>query len=156
MNKAKFACYFIYFVLQISLLMTRKKQLLLCLLSGLLFVPAWYTWGSGLFLFVAFIPLLFVEADMVKRKVKGSSWFWLPFFTFAHLEFSDHLVGKKRLLPGNVIRRSSEFLFHEHSLLAVHPDPPAAGRSVSDISPCCFTGWPSNSFIFTAKSPGPG
>ncbi len=62
--------------------MSRKQQLFLCILSGLLFVPAWYTWGSGLFLFTAFIPLLFVEADMVERKAKGSSWFWYPFLAF--------------------------------------------------------------------------
>lgn len=81
-------------------LMTRKKQLFLCLLSGLLFVPAWYTWGSGLFLFVAFIPLLFVEADMVERKVKGSSWFWLPFLTFVIWNFLTTWWLKNASFPG--------------------------------------------------------
>jgi len=80
--------------------MTRKQQLLLCLFSGLLFVPAWYTFGSGLFLLVAFIPLLFVEADMVKRKVRGSSWFWLPFFTFVVWNVLDTWWIKNASFPG--------------------------------------------------------
>ncbi len=83
--------------------MTRKQQLSLCLLSSVLFVPAWYTWGSGLFLFVAFIPLLFVEADMVKRKVRGSSWFWLPFLTFAIWNIITTWWVKNASFPGMLL-----------------------------------------------------
>jgi apolipoprotein N-acyltransferase len=62
--------------------MTRKVLILLSILSGILFVPAWYTWGTGIILFFSFIPLLFVEDHLVKVKAKSSSFFWLPFLSF--------------------------------------------------------------------------
>ncbi len=80
--------------------MTRKQQILLCVLSGLLLVPAWYTWGSGLFLMIAFIPLLFVEYDMVKKNTRGSSWFWLPYLTFAIWNFLTTWWLKNASFPG--------------------------------------------------------
>jgi apolipoprotein N-acyltransferase len=62
--------------------MTKQKLILLSVLSGILFVPAWYSWGSGLILFFAFIPLLFIEDYLVKTKTNSSSFFWLPFLSF--------------------------------------------------------------------------
>ncbi len=62
--------------------MSLKQRIYLCILSALLFVPAWYTWGSGLFLFIAFIPLLFVEEDLVKSGKNTRQFFLLPYLTF--------------------------------------------------------------------------
>ncbi|MGC9344566.1 MAG: hypothetical protein ACP5E3_17810, partial [Bacteroidales bacterium] len=62
--------------------MSRKQRIYLSILSGLLFVPAWYQWGSGLFLFIAFIPMLFVEADLVRSGKRTREFFLLPYLTF--------------------------------------------------------------------------
>lgn len=63
--------------------MNSKQKILLSILSGLLFIPAWYScWGNGLLLFFAFIPLLFVEDTLVAKKQKSKSFFWLPFLAF--------------------------------------------------------------------------
>lgn len=62
--------------------MDRRKKILNSLLSGILFIPAWYSWGSGVVLFVAFIPLLLVEYQLIRTKSRSSEWFWLPFLTF--------------------------------------------------------------------------
>jgi apolipoprotein N-acyltransferase len=62
--------------------MSKKQRIYLSLFSGLLFVPAWYQWGSGIFLFIAFIPLLFAEADLVRTGKRSREFFLLPFLTF--------------------------------------------------------------------------
>lgn len=62
--------------------MTFKQRLILSILSGLLFVPAWYQWGSGFFLFIAFIPLLFVEEYLVRSRKRTREFFLLPYLTF--------------------------------------------------------------------------
>ncbi len=62
--------------------MNNKKQIYLSVLSGIFLFPAWYTWGSGLLLFIAFLPMLFVENALIKSNYKGSRFFWLPFLTF--------------------------------------------------------------------------
>lgn len=62
--------------------MSLKLRLIYCFVSGILFVPAWYTNGSGFFLFIAFIPLLFVEADLRKSNKNTRQFFLLPFLTF--------------------------------------------------------------------------
>lgn len=62
--------------------MSLKYRILFSILSGLLFIPAWYSGGSGLILFIAFIPLLLVEQDLVRSKERSSQYFWLPFLTF--------------------------------------------------------------------------
>ncbi|MFK8279361.1 apolipoprotein N-acyltransferase [Capnocytophaga canimorsus] len=60
-----------------------KKNLLLAVLSGLLLSVAWPTYGYSAFIFVAFVPLLFVEkklrasAKRTKRKV-----FFLSYLSF--------------------------------------------------------------------------
>ena len=63
--------------------MNSKNRLYLSLLSGLLFIPAWYSWwGSGILLFIAFIPLLLVADDLIKTKKKSTAYFWLPYLSF--------------------------------------------------------------------------
>lgn len=60
-----------------------KQRLYLSILSGLLFIPAWYSIGNpGLLLLVAFMPMLFVEHDLLKKEKKSKAFFWLPFLSF--------------------------------------------------------------------------
>jgi apolipoprotein N-acyltransferase len=47
-----------------------KKNILLAILSGVLFSIAWPTYGFPLFLFFAFVPLLLIEEDFIKTKLK--------------------------------------------------------------------------------------
>jgi len=62
--------------------MQTKKLLLLSVLSGILLTPAWYSFGSGLFLFVAFIPMLFMEKELMKIKKRSFAYYWVPFAGF--------------------------------------------------------------------------
>ncbi len=41
--------------------MKRTHAIILALITGILLSPPWYRWGSGFFLFIAWIPLLHVE-----------------------------------------------------------------------------------------------
>ena len=50
--------------------MKRSRMLLLALLSALLLSIPFFQWGTGLLLMVAFVPLLFVEDEIAKRKSK--------------------------------------------------------------------------------------
>ncbi len=72
-----------FFVGIISSRMNPKQKLYLSLLSGLLFIPAWYSWwGSGILLFIAFIPLLLIQEELLKTKKKSAAYFWLPYLSF--------------------------------------------------------------------------
>ena len=62
--------------------MSRRTRILLSVLSGLIMVPAWYTWGSGVILFVAFVPLLLIEDDLHKKEGRCYGRFWLPALAF--------------------------------------------------------------------------
>ena len=64
--------------------MSKRKLILLSVLSGLLLTPAWYSWGSGLFILFALVPLLYVEQELAlhPEKYKRSLNFGLPFLTF--------------------------------------------------------------------------
>ncbi|MCK4920190.1 MAG: apolipoprotein N-acyltransferase, partial [Bacteroidales bacterium] len=63
--------------------MNSKQRLYLSVLSGLLFIPAWYSfWNPGIILLVAFIPMLFVQQDLLKTDKKSKAFFWLPFLSF--------------------------------------------------------------------------
>jgi apolipoprotein N-acyltransferase len=62
--------------------MSFKQRFLLSVLSGILFVPAWYTWGTGFILFIAFIPMLLVEQDLVKAGKNSREFFLMPFLSF--------------------------------------------------------------------------
>lgn len=50
--------------------MKRIHRIGLALLSALFLSIPFFSWGTGLFLFVAFIPLLFIEDDMAKRRLE--------------------------------------------------------------------------------------
>ena len=71
--------------------MKRTHMLLLALLSALLLSIPFFQWGPGLFLMVAFVPLLFVEDEIAKRKAakterkknRSDSMIWYALLTFA-------------------------------------------------------------------------
>jgi len=65
--------------------MNKKKLLPLSVTSGLLLTPAWYEWGHGFFLFIALVPLLFVEDYLDHHKKEYGSG---TFFLYAALAFS--------------------------------------------------------------------
>jgi apolipoprotein N-acyltransferase len=45
------------------------KDMFFPLISGILFIPGWYEWGSGLTLFIAFVPLLLLmERNYASKK----------------------------------------------------------------------------------------
>jgi apolipoprotein N-acyltransferase len=64
---------------------TGKKRLIIySVLSGLLLVVPWYQWGHGIVIFIAFIPLLFVEdyLDEKKKEYRSVKIFHYAFLTF--------------------------------------------------------------------------
>jgi apolipoprotein N-acyltransferase len=62
--------------------MDKRKLYLLALMTGILLTPAWYSWGSGLFLLFAFVPLLYA-ADIVSTNPKpGKRVFYYAFIAF--------------------------------------------------------------------------
>jgi apolipoprotein N-acyltransferase len=58
-----------------------KKNILLAILSGVLFSIAWPTYGFPLFLFFAFVPLLLIEENFIKNKTQKG------FFLYIYLAF---------------------------------------------------------------------
>lgn len=61
--------------------MKRIHLLLLSLLSGLLFALAWPERGINLLIFVAFVPLFFVQQQLGDNNKRGMFWLsWLSFF----------------------------------------------------------------------------
>ena len=54
-----------------------KRNLLLALLSGILFSIGWPTYGFPLFLFFAFVPLFFIEEDFLQHKKKKFFYFYI-------------------------------------------------------------------------------
>jgi apolipoprotein N-acyltransferase len=59
------------------------KNLLLSILSGILLAISWPTYGFPIFIFVAFVPLLFVERD-IRTQFQNTKW---RFFGYAFLTF---------------------------------------------------------------------
>ena len=60
--------------------MPRFRNLLLTILSGLLFALAWPERGFDLLIFFAFVPLFFVQQDLGDRRKRGMFWYaWLGF-----------------------------------------------------------------------------
>lgn len=59
-----------------------SKNISLVLLSALALMPGWFEWGTGLILFVAFIPLLLLMENFAERKRAGRKMFLLSSLTF--------------------------------------------------------------------------
>ena len=62
----------------------RNRLIYYAVLTGLLLIPPWYKWGHGFVIFIAFIPLLFVEdfIDENKKQYKSVSVFEYSFVSF--------------------------------------------------------------------------
>ncbi len=61
----------------------KMKNVLLVILSGILFSVSWTTYGFPIFIFVAFVPLLFVEQN-IRITYKNTKW---RVFGYAYLTF---------------------------------------------------------------------
>lgn len=59
-----------------------SKNISLAIISGILFIPAWYEWGSGIVTFFAFIPLLILFENFANRKKAGRKVFLLVSLAF--------------------------------------------------------------------------
>ncbi len=69
-----------------EILQTSKRRLIFySVLSGLLFAPPWYKWGHGFIIFLALIPLLFVEdyLDEKKKEYRSVKMFLYSLITFS-------------------------------------------------------------------------
>ena len=62
--------------------MKRKHKILLAVLSALLLSIPFFRWGTGLILFVALVPILFIE-DAISRQKRGGPVVWYGIITFA-------------------------------------------------------------------------
>lgn len=65
------------------------KDVYLPLISGLLLIPGWYEWGTGLTLMVAFVPLLFLIEKFYKEKKSGRKLFLLVSLAFIIWNIGD-------------------------------------------------------------------
>lgn len=62
----------------------RSQLFLFTIITGLLLSVAWRTWGSGLVLLVAFLPLLAVESHLYKNRARNKS---VVFFLYSYIAF---------------------------------------------------------------------
>ncbi|MDD3151282.1 MAG: apolipoprotein N-acyltransferase [Bacteroidales bacterium] len=79
-----------------------NKELLLAILSGLLMAGAWPTYGFSSLIFVAFVPLLFVERSL-STYVKRHSWLLIRYSFISFLIFNlitTWWIGKVALAAG--------------------------------------------------------
>jgi len=85
--------------------MQKYHKLLLSFLSGLILSLGWYEWGSGLFLLIGFIPLLFVEekiSDDLQLKKRGSTTFLYGSIAFLTWNIIDTWWVKNASFAGMV------------------------------------------------------
>jgi apolipoprotein N-acyltransferase len=85
--------------------MSKRKLLLLALLSGALLSPAWYSWGSGLFLLIAFIPLLIAENEIHNHsgRYKPSFLFLISLCGFGLFNLLTTWWVKNASFPGMIV-----------------------------------------------------
>jgi apolipoprotein N-acyltransferase len=59
-----------------------SRKWVLAVLTGLMLIPGWYEWGSGLTLLIAFIPLLILMEHFVGDNRGGRKIFLLSGLSF--------------------------------------------------------------------------
>jgi len=89
------------------------KHLGLALLSGTLLAISWPTYGIPVFLFVAFVPLLFVILNLINRDKKFNGWrvlgwsyitfFIWNFFTTNWLQYADMFGAAFAILVNSLL-----------------------------------------------------
>ncbi|MBN1118886.1 MAG: apolipoprotein N-acyltransferase [Bacteroidales bacterium] len=72
----------------------------LLILSGFLLIPAWYEWGTGLVLLIAFIPLLIVFDKSFEKKAKAGTVFLQASLTFLVWNLGDTWWIRNALVDG--------------------------------------------------------
>jgi apolipoprotein N-acyltransferase len=86
--------------------MQKYQKHFLSVLSGLILSLGWYEWGSGLFLLIGFIPLLFVEEKISNNqevKKRGSSAFLYGSLTFLTWNIVDTWWVKNASFAGLIV-----------------------------------------------------
>lgn len=83
--------------------MKHRKILFLSLLSSLLLSPAWYSWGSVMVLFIAFVPFLFVEKILSEGKKPGLNVFLYSILTFSIWNLLTTWWIKNATFPGMIV-----------------------------------------------------
>ena len=91
-----------YFVI-LNKSMSNKKLTILSLLTGILLTPAWYSWGSGIILFIAFIPLLIVEDSTAQSPKPGRRIFRYSFIAFLFWNLLATWWLKNATFPGMIL-----------------------------------------------------
>lgn len=66
-----------------------NKTTSLLVLSGLLLIPGWYEWGTGLTLLIAFVPLLILLERSAQANLKASKIYLLSFVAMAIWNIGD-------------------------------------------------------------------
>lgn len=72
----------------------------LSIISGILFIPGWYEWGTGFTLFLAFIPLFIIMDRLITIENGGRKMFWLAFLAFAIWNIGDTWWIRNALVDG--------------------------------------------------------
>jgi apolipoprotein N-acyltransferase len=62
--------------------MQTKHLILLSILSGILIALAWQHWCSGLILFIAFLPILWIEREFYLSRSPKKKFFWISYLCF--------------------------------------------------------------------------
>ena len=102
--------------------MNFKNSVYLSVLSGILLSLAWFDWSSGLYLFIALLPLLLVEKKITNSEIKnkGRVIFLLASLTFLIWNIADTwwisyvtIVGASAVILANTFLMATVFwLFH--------------------------------------------
>lgn len=77
-----------------------SNNFVLALFSGLLLIPGWYEWGSGIVAMVAFVPLLWLIEKMVIQKNGGRRVFLLSTLAFLVWNLATTWWVKNASFPG--------------------------------------------------------
>ncbi len=77
-----------------------NNDIVLVILSGLLLIPGWYEWGTGLTLLIAFVPLLVIIERAYERKQSTRSVYMLALLAFIIWNIGDTWWIRYALVDG--------------------------------------------------------
>jgi len=67
--------------------MKKYQLILLSILTGILLAVAWPARGFPLLLFIGFIPMLFMEDHILKRRLENNDFNGLTVFFYSYIGF---------------------------------------------------------------------